>query len=482
MINKKYEVKQIDEYRWEVPQQGNMRVPGKIFSDSNLMKDIFLDESIQQVANVAHLPGIVGESLAMPDIHWGYGFPIGGVAAMDIENGVISPGGVGYDINCGVRLVKTSLNKEEIKPYLENIVSAIYKGIPSGVGSKSWINLKVDEQKKLLELGAKWAVQEGMGNESDLERIEDNGTLKDANPDLISERALRRGQTQIGTLGSGNHFIEVGYVEEIYNKAAAEAMGLTENGVTVIIHTGSRGLGHQVCDDNLKSMQGAVTKYGISIPDRQLACAPIQSKEGKEYYATMCAAANYAWANRQVIMHWTMDIIKKALKKYKTNVNFNLIYDVCHNIAKFEDHLVDGVMKKVCVHRKGATRALPADHPNTPAIYKNVGQPVLIPGDMGRYSYVLIGTERSLEETFGSTCHGAGRLLSRKQAVLAGKGRSIYNELKQNGIFLQSHGKRTVLEELPDAYKDVKDVVKVVHNAGISRMVARLRPMGVIKG
>ncbi|MCP4724354.1 MAG: RtcB family protein [bacterium] len=482
MSDKRIEIKQIDDYRWEIPIQGKMRVPGKVFADKSLMDDIYLDESLKQVANVAQLPGIIGESLAMPDIHWGYGFPIGGVAAMDIKDGVISPGGVGYDINCGVRLMTTSLMKNDISSKLRHIVNNLFDAIPSGVGSESKLRLSIPEEKKLLEYGVKWAVDRGMGSDSDLDRIEENGRLRSAEPDLVSKRALERGRAQIGTLGSGNHFVEVGFVGEIYDAKAAEAFGLVKDGVTIIIHTGSRGFGHQVCDDSIKTMQHSVRKYGIELPDRQLACAPIQSPEGKKYFAAMSAAANFAWVNRQAIMHWTKQVLKNTMGMSDSDLRMKLVYDVCHNIAKFETHNVGGIQKKVCVHRKGATRALPPGHPNTPAVYKNVGQPVLIPGDMGRYSYVLIGTEKSLEQTFGSTCHGAGRVMSRNQAIKASKGRSIYKELEKKGIILQAHGKRTVHEEVSEAYKDVQDVVNVVHNAGISKKVAKLIPLGVIKG
>jgi tRNA-splicing ligase RtcB len=482
MEDKKIEVTRIDEYRWEVPQQGNMKVPGKIFADKNLIKDIYLDQSIQQVVNVAHLPGIITASLAMPDIHWGYGFPIGGVAAMDVETGVISPGGVGYDINCGVRLIRTNMQKEEILPKLRDLVRNLYSAVPSGVGSSGSLKLSVAEEKKLLIKGAEWAVEHGYGTASDLERIEENGSLDGANPEMVSNRALERGAQQIGTLGSGNHFLEIGYVDEIYDEKAAEALGLFLNGVTITIHTGSRGFGYQVCDDYLAVMMNAVRKYGIILPDRQLACAPIQSKEGKNYLAAMACAANYAWANRQAIMHWTRETFAKTLNTAPSDLQMNLVYDVSHNIAKIEKHIVNGRERTVCVHRKGATRALPPGHPQVPAVYQNIGQPVLIPGDMGRYSYVLLGTNQSLEETFGSTCHGAGRVMSRNQAVKVSRGRDIIRELEKKGIIVQAHGRGTLNEEIPEAYKDVQDVVEVVHNAGISHKVARLRPLGVIKG
>lgn len=482
MKQSKLEIKRIDDYRWELPKQGGMLVPGKIFADKRLMDDIHLGQSVQQVANVAHLPGILSASLAMPDIHWGYGFPIGGVAAMDAEEGVISPGGVGYDINCGVRFIRTSITRKEIMPKMRELVNSLYNAIPTGVGSSSSLKLTIPEEKRLLTSGAEWAVERGFGTGSDLERIEENGRLNSADPSVLSKRALERGASQIGTLGSGNHFLEIGYIDEIYDEKIADTLGLQLDNVSVIIHTGSRGFGYQVCDDNLKVMMDCVRKYGIELPDRQLACTPIKSDEGRSYFAAMSSAANYAWANRQVIMHWTKKTFYKVLNASPQALQMNLVYDLCHNIAKFEEYEINGKMRKVCVHRKGATRALPPGHPNTPEVYKSVGQPVLIPGDMGRYSYVLIGTEQAVKETFGSTCHGAGRQLSRRQAVKACKGRNIYKELEEQGIIVQSHGRRTVLEEIPEAYKDVKNVVDVVHNAGISKKVARHRPLGVIKG
>jgi len=476
------QIRQVDENRWEIPKQGKMRVPGKIFADRSLMKDIHLDQSLQQVANVAQLPGIIGASLAMPDIHWGYGFAIGGVAAMDIAKGVISPGGVGYDINCGIRLMRTSLQKDAVIPVLRKLVEHLYAAIPTGVGSASNLKLSIPQLKTLLKQGARWAVARGFGSESDLNRIEENGAMPDADPDVVSQRALERGRQQIGTLGSGNHFLEIGYVDAIYDEAAAAALGIRLDGVTVTIHTGSRGFGYQVCDDYLKVMMQCVKKYGIELPDRQLACTPVQSKEGRDYFAAMSAAANYAWANRQTIMHWTCDTFARVLDIPADTLKMELVYDVCHNIAKIEKHRVDNQEVTVCVHRKGATRALPPGHPLTPKEYRHVGQPVLIPGDMGRYSYVLVGTDGALKETFGSTCHGAGRVLSRHQAVKVSRNRMIRQELEKKGIIVLSHGKRTMHEEIPEAYKDVEDVVNVVHRAGISKKVARLRPMGVIKG
>ncbi|MFC1553784.1 RtcB family protein [candidate division KSB1 bacterium] len=482
MQSQKLEIKRVNENLWEIPRQGGMRVPGRIIADDRLMQDIHLDQSLSQVANVAHLPGIIDASYAMPDIHWGYGFPIGGVAAMDINEGVISPGGVGYDINCGVRLMNTALFKNDVLPKVRGIVNALYAAIPTGVGSESKIRLSFDEEKRVLREGAGWAVSRGYGTETDLERIEEKGCLKGADPSAVSNRTLERGRSQIGTLGSGNHFLEIGYVDEVYDKKIADSLGLYENGITVSIHTGSRGFGYQVCDESIKVMMKCLNKYDINVPDRQLACAPINSSEGQRYISAMFAAANYAWANRQTIMHWTRQILSNVLGISQSSLKMNLIYDVSHNIAKFEEYIVKGKTRKVCVHRKGATRALPPGHKNTPEVYKGVGQPVLIPGDMGRYSYVLVGTQKAVEVTFGSTCHGAGRVMSRKMAVKKSKGRAIHKELENKGIYVQSKGYRTIQEEMPDAYKDVKNVVDVVHNAGISKKVVRLRPVGVIKG
>ena len=477
------QLKQIDEYRWEVPKSGKMRVPGLIFADSVMMKDITRDEGPTQVANVAWLPGIIRNSLAMPDMHWGYGFPIGGVAAFDIDEGIISPGGVGYDINCGCRLMRTELTLDEVKPKIQELVTALFHSIPSGVGSTGKIKTNQKEEKDVLVNGAKWAVQRGMGTEEDLMRTEDYGRMEGADPEMISERALTRGKDQLGTLGSGNHFLEVAVVQEVFDKAAANAFGLFVGGVVVFIHSGSRGLGYQVCDDSLKALGKVVVREGIEIPDRQLACAPLRSREGRSYFAGMACAANYAWANRQIIMHWTREVMLRVFESSPAALKMSLVYDVCHNIAKIERHEVDGKMKEVCVHRKGATRSLPAGHPLVPEVYRSIGQPILIPGDMGTHSYVLVGTEGALKETFGSTCHGAGRVLSRTAAIKAAKGRSIKNELLERGVFVMAGGKKDSLaEEMPEAYKDVDRVVEVVHGAGLSKKVAKTRPLGVVKG
>jgi len=459
-----------------------MRVPGIIYASDKLMKVMGKDESPKQVANVAQLPGIVKHSLAMPDMHWGYGFPIGGVAAFDINSGIVSPGGVGYDINCGCRLVATNLRREEIRPQMAKIVNALFQHVPSGVGSRGDLKLSRSDEKRVLVEGARWAVKNGYGSQSDLESMEDGGCLPGADPEAVSERALERGKDQVGTLGSGNHFLEVEIVEEIFDRDVASALGIEVGQVAVLIHSGSRGLGHQVCDDYLAKLVKHVDKIGINLPDRQLACAYIQSTEGRQYLSAMACAANYAWANRQMLMHWTGEALEKALGVGPRELGMRLVYDVCHNIAKIEEHVVDGKKMTLCVHRKGATRAFPPGHPALPQKFHKTGQPVLIPGDMGTGSYVLVGTEKAMEKTFGSTCHGAGRVMSRAAAIKASKGRSIRREMEDRGVLVMSAAKGTLAEEIPEAYKDIDEVVNVVHGAGLSRKVAKLRAVGCIKG
>lgn len=476
------EIKQLTDYLWEIPQTGQMRTSGRIYASPELMNDIRRDQAPEQVANVACLPGIVGYSLAMPDIHWGYGFAIGGVAAFDMDEGVISPGGVGYDINCGVRLMRTGLERSDIQPHLDELTAALFHEIPSGVGSSGSVKLKLQEFNRMLTRGASWAVKQGFGEKEDLDHIEEKGCFPGADPDRISKKAFERGSDQLGTLGSGNHFVEVGYVDEIYDEKAAETFGLRLNGVTVIIHTGSRGFGHQVCEDTIHTFNQTVKRYGIQIPDRQLCCAPIRSDEGQSYLASMACGVNFGFANRQIIGEGVRRAFQKVFRKSPGHLGIGVVYEVAHNIAKIEKHTVKGQMKEVCVHRKGATRAFPAGHPDVPEDYRSVGQPVLIPGDMGRYSYVLVGTEAAMEHTFGSTCHGAGRMLSRHQAKKQIDVNRVLAEMEAQGIKLMAQGKRTIAEEVPEAYKDVSLVVDTVHQAGISRKVARLRPMGVIKG
>jgi tRNA-splicing ligase RtcB len=470
-------------YTWELPATGGMRVPGRIFADAALAGALSGDGSLDQVANVAHLPGILCCSLAMPDIHFGYGFPIGGVAAFDVDEGVVSPGGVGYDINCGVRLLATDLHVADLQGKIKPLVDQLFRDVPSGVGSSGAIaKLPRKEMERVLVEGAGWAVKQGYGSRADLDHTEDGGALPGADPDAVSERAYARGQDQVGTLGSGNHFLEIQTVDEIFDREAAAAYGLHEGQITVMIHCGSRGLGYQVCDDYLATMAEASRRYGIALPDRQLVCAPVASPEGRSYLAAMACAANYAWANRQMIMHLAEKALLHALRISPKDLNVRLVYDVAHNIAKLETHELDGRQVRACVHRKGATRAFGPGRLEVPADYREIGQPVLIPGDMGTASYVCKGTARALADTFGSTCHGAGRVLSRSQALKRAKGRSIAEELARAGVIVRSRGQKTLGEEMPEAYKDVEQVVDVMDGAGVSPRVARLRPLGVAKG
>ena len=478
----KIQLKKLDDHRWLIPRSGSMRVPGVVFSNKDLVKKLHRDQSLIQVANVAALPGIVKYSLAMPDIHWGYGFPIGGVAAFRLEDGIVSPGGVGYDINCGCRLMTTLLDADEIRPQIKKMVSALFQNIPSGVGSKGSLRLSRADEAEISVHGSAWAVKQGFGKAEDLEKTEDHGTMKGADPQVLSERALHRGLDQMGTLGSGNHFLEIQCVDRIFDFQRARDFGLSEGRITVMIHSGSRGFGHQICDDFLKEMIKGPSKDHLHLPDRQLACAPIQSDLGRRYLSAMACAANYAWANRQVLMHLTRETMMKTLSISPRELGMELLFDVCHNIAKKERHRVDKQEVLLCVHRKGATRSLPPGHPGLPESYRHAGQPVLIPGDMGTFSFVLAGAPGAMENSFGSSCHGAGRILSRSQAVKKSKGRAIHRELEDRGIFVQSKGIRTLREEIPEAYKDISQVVEVVHEAGLAKMVARLRPLGVIKG
>lgn len=473
----------INAVKLEIPQdfKAGMRTKGIIYIDKILEEDLEM-KSIEQVANVATLPGIVGASLAMPDIHMGYGFSIGGVAAFDLKEGIISPGGVGYDINCGVRLLRSSLRRDETLPRIKDLVEALYNNIPAGVGSKGKLRLTPKDERRLVTKGAQWAVENGFGSKEDLNHTESGGCIEGADPDIVSEKAYERGRSQQGTLGSGNHFTEIQYVDEIYDEKAANGLGLFKDQITVMIHTGSRGFGHQICTDFLSVMQKAVLKYNIALPDRELACAPFNSPEARDYISAMKAAANYAWANRQCIMHWVKESFMKVFNAGPNELGMSLVYDVAHNIAKVEEHTVDGKKMRLIVHRKGATRAFPPGHPELPEAYRHLGQPVIIPGDMGRASFVLLGTERAMEESFGSTCHGAGRLMSRHQAIKMAKGRSIWREMEDKGIIVMAAGRGTLAEEMPEAYKDISNVVDVVHNAGLSKKVARLRPLGVIKG
>jgi tRNA-splicing ligase RtcB len=463
------QLERVGPYLWQIPrdERRGMRVPGLIVADERLIASIRTDASLEQVANGATLPGIVRAALAMPDIHQGYGLPVGGVVATDAAHGAISPGAIGFDINCGVRLVKTQLEAGDVAARMEPLVDALFGTIPTGVGSRGALTLDARMLDEVMARGAAWAVELGYGVPADLERIESGGCLDGADPGKVSERARERGRRQLGTLGSGNHFLEVQVVETIEDPGTAAALGVRAGQVMVMIHTGSRGLGHQVCTDFLDVTGRALRRYGITVPDRQLACAPADSAEARDYLGAMRAAANFAFANRQLLTHWTRDVFARVLGAGARELA--VVYDVAHNIAKTEDHVVDGVVRRLTVHRKGATRAFP-------------GQPVIVPGDMGRYSYLLVGTEAAMRETFGSTCHGAGRLLSRTAAVKAARGRRVDLELRARGVIARATGRDALAEEMPEAYKDVNDVVDVVHRFGISRRVARLRPLGVIKG
>ena len=460
-------------------ESAGMRTDVVVYASEAILSHIRKDLSLKQAMNVAALPGIVGPSLAMPDIHQGYGFPIGGVAATDWKDGVVSPGGVGFDINCGVRLCNTTLHKDEVRPRMRELVNQIFRDVPCGTGGKGRLQLRDSELKKILLNGGRWAVEHGYGEPSDAERAEEGACLAGADPDQVSARAKERGRPQLGTLGSGNHFLEVQWVQKIHFPEAARAMNIEEGQVVVLLHCGSRGLGHQVCTDFLAQMGSAMKRYGISLPDRQLACVPIQSEEGQAYLGAMRAAANFAWANRQAILHFLRDSFRQV---FGGGARLSTLYDVCHNIAKKETHRVEGERREVLVHRKGATRAFPPRHLEIPADYREVGQPVLIPGSMGTASWILTGDQGAMEETFGSVCHGAGRLLSRTAARKGRDARQVERELAAQGVVVRSESRNGILEEIPEAYKDVDEVIDVVERAGLARKVARLRPMGVIKG
>ncbi len=478
-------LQQIDEYRWQIPMDymSGMYVPGMIYADEQMISAIRQDNTPTQVANVACLPGIIRYSLAMPDIHWGYGLPIGGVAATEVEKGgVISPGGVGSDINCGVRLIRTNLTLSDIEKEIKVLIEMLFHNIPSGLGSKGNIKLSSSQLKEVLVKGARWAVMQGYGEPEDLLHTEEGGELAGANPDAVSSRAIERGYNQLGTLGSGNHFLEVQVVETVFDDRVATLFGLKKDQITLMIHSGSRGLGYQVCEDYLRSMGQTSQKYKITLPDRQLACAPFNSSEGKEYFGAMAAAANYAWANRQSLMHLTRKLFENIFKVSQRQLGMKLVYDVAHNIGKIEEHEIEGKIVKLCVHRKGATRAFTAGHPAVPEDYCDIGQPVIVPGDMDRGSYVMVGTPSGMKETFGTACHGAGRVLSRTKAMERAKGRKIDNELFAKNIIVRSASRETLAEEMPEAYKDVGEVVNILHNAGIARKIVKLKPLGVIKG
>lgn len=475
----------LDEFRFEIPRSFKpcMSTSAVIFADDKMIRSVKADNAPEQAANVACLPGIVGKSLAMPDIHWGYGFPIGGVAAFDAEKGVISPGGIGYDVNCGVKLVRTDLMVNDVAKDVRKIVDTIFENVPSGVGEKGKVRLTVKEIDDVLDGGAEWAVAQGYGWEDDLASSEENGRMRTADSDKVDQKAKQRGAPQLGTLGGGNHFLELQRVEKIFDTEAAKVFGIDSvDQVMVSIHSGSRGCGHQIASDYIRIMEGAIRKYNIQVPDRQLACAPVNSEEGQNCFKAMSAAANYAWANRQLILHWVRESFEKALSRSAEDMGMRCVYDVAHNICKLEEHTVAGKRMKLYVHRKGATRAFDSSRSEVPQKYRHVGQPVLIPGDMGSASYVLVGTPGAMAETYGSTCHGAGRLMSRTSATRKFSANEVVSLLNSRGIYIRAASKDGIVEEAPGAYKDVDDVVRIAHGAGISRMVARLKPIGVMKG
>lgn len=476
------QLERLGEYRWVIPRRARagMLTDALIYSDDRLLRDVLRDQCLEQAANVAMLPGIAGRSLAMPDIHQGYGFPIGGVAAtIPEEGGVVSPGGVGFDINCGVRLLASTLALDEVRPKIRELVNQLFRDIPSGAGRGGNVRVSYQDLDRVLEEGAAWMVAHGYGRPEDLETCEEGGTIDGADPAAVSDRAKKRGLPQIATLGSGNHFLEVQYVEQIFDDAAAQTLGLARSQIVVLVHSGSRGFGHQVCTDSLRDMDESMHRYGISLPDRQLACVPVHSKEGQDYLAAMRASANFAWANRQGITHFTRGAFQRI---FGDGHDLRVVYDVCHNIAKLERHPVNGRERPVMVHRKGATRAFAPGRPEIPEAYRTIGQPVLIPGSMGTASYVLVGAAGAMTETFGTTCHGAGRVMSRTAAKKSEWAANARGRLEEQGIIVRADTKDGITEEIPEAYKDVDAVVNVVHNAGLSKKVARLRPIGVIKG
>lgn len=485
MSNEKILIQKVNNFQFKIPKEfkKEMNVDGIFFADEEMLPKIIEDHSLQQIINVATLPGIVSASLAMPDIHWGYGFPIGGVAAFDLNNGVISPGGVGYDINCGVRMLRSNLTLNDIKNKKENLMQNLFKDVPSGIGKGGNYKLSEKEINKVLLQGAKYVVQEmGLGNKNDLELTEEEGCLKSADYSLVSKTAKNRGYDQLGTLGSGNHFLEVQVVSEIFDEKVADVFGLFLNQIVILVHTGSRGLGYQVCSDYLEVMQSAVKKYEINLYDRQLACAPINSQEGKDYFSAMNAGANFAYANRQLIAHLIRQSFKRTFNLSEEELGLNQIYDIAHNIAKIENHKIKDEKIKLCVHRKGATRGFAADTKEIPLKYKNVGQPIFIPGDMGRYSYILAGTQTAMDLTFGTVCHGAGRVMSRSKAKKSINEKELLAQLKEKDIIVYNAGRGGLTEEAPLAYKDVDKVVNICERAGIAKKVAKVKPVGVIKG
>jgi len=470
------------EYIIEPTSENGMNVPVKIFADENLIQKMLTDRTIWQATNVASMPGIVGNAVVLPDGHEGYGFPVGGVAAMDAEEGMISPGGVGYDINCGVRLLRTNLSENDVRPKLKEIVVDLFNSIPSGVGSKGAVKLSHSQLDEVLVKGVKWAVENGYGVSNDAEACEENGQIADADPHKVSDKARKRGAPQLGSLGSGNHFLEIQKVAEIHDEEAAKRMGIQEGQITVLTHCGSRGFGHQVCSDYLRTSERVLEKYHIKLKDRELSCVPNSSEEGESYRKAMFAALNFAWSNRQMISHWTRKSFERVFKQSESDLGMDLIYDVAHNIAKVEKHKIDGELRSVVVHRKGATRAFPANRDEVPKKYRDLGQPVFVPGSMGTASWILLGKPNSMIHTFGSTAHGAGRTMSRSKARRDYTESQVKQSLSDKGIFVKALTRDGVVEEAPQAYKDVDRVVNVSHKLGIATKVAKLVPIGVIKG
>ena len=478
-------LRKISDVIWEIPQgyRRGMRVPARIFADEYLLQKMKSDRTLEQAANVAMLPGIYKYSYGMPDLHEGYGFPIGGVAAFDAEEGVISPGGVGFDINCGVRVMVTNLDERDVRPRLKELIFTLFENVPSGLGSKGKVRISPGQVDEVIVAGAKWAVERGYGWERDLEYLEENGCMEGADPNAISHKAKTRGAPQLGTLGSGNHFLEIQRVDKIYDPEIARRFGITHEGqVTVMVHTGSRGFGHQVASDYLNVMLRNIGKLDFHLPDKQLICAYTTSREAERYFSAMKGAANYAWCNRQMISHWVRESFERVFRTPAEELGMEIVYDVAHNIAKLEEHTVDGKRVKVYVHRKGATRAFGPGRPEIPEKYRDIGQPVLIPGSMGTASYILIGTEKAMEECFGSTCHGAGRVMSRAAAKRRYWGRQVVEQLGQRGIIVKPASWAVAAEEAPGAYKDVDQVALACHKAGISKIIVRLVPIGVVKG
>ena len=472
------DLKKINEFLWEIPPWGKMKVPARIYASASLLESVQRDRTLEQAQNVATLPGIIQASYVMPDAHQGYGFPIGGVAAFDEKEGIISPGGVGYDINCGVRLLKTEYSGSDLKPRLAALMSGIFQEVPAGVGKGRKTKLGMAVLDEVLNRGAEWAVDSGFGSGDDLQRTEEYGRMKEANPEVVSQRAKERGLSQLGTLGAGNHFLELQQVEEIYNQPVAKRFGLHSVGqVTIMIHCGSRGLGHQMASDYIRMMEDTFgTKHLV---DRELVYAPLQSSLGKRYYQAMCAAVNFAFANRQMITHWVREVFKRILG---SSQGIEMIYDVCHNVAKFENHLLEQQKRRVCVHRKGATRSFGPGRPEIPDCYRDVGQPVIIPGSMGTASYLLVGTNEAEKLSFSSTAHGAGRVMSRHEALRRFRGEEIKRNLEKRGIILKSTSWKSVAEEASAAYKDVDEVVRTSDAVGLGKLVAKFSPLGVMKG